>query len=158
MMRRLGCDIEGCVIKVLTLFHDMVRGNHAIGLPHSLKFEHKYSCYVAVKYARAIFPKSIEFISSKTLELFYTKFFEPITPSTINGEKYFLLIVDDFSRLMWVKILENKSEAFRSFQKSKTLAESESKGASIKYLRTNRVGEFTLEEFLKWHEEKDIQR
>ena len=27
----------------------------------------------------------------------------------------FLLIVDDFSRLMWVKILKNKSEVFSAF-------------------------------------------
>ena len=44
----------------------------------------------------------------------------------------FLLIVDDFSRLMWVTILKNKLEAFRDFQKFKSLAKSESNGASAK--------------------------
>ena len=44
----------------------------------------------------------------------------------------FLLIIDDFSKLMWVAILKNKVEAVRNFQKFKSLAESESNGALIK--------------------------
>ena len=87
----------------------MVRGTHAIGLPHSSKFEHKGNCCVAEKHARAPFPKSNELRASKHLELFYANICGPITPSTINGGKYFLLIVD-FSRLMWVEIFKNKSE------------------------------------------------
>ena len=69
-----------------------------------------------------------------------------------------MLIIDDFSRLMWVAILMNKSEAFGAFKKFKTLEESESNGALIKCLRTDRGGEFTSEEFSKWCEEKGIQR
>ena len=48
-----------------------------------------------------------------------------------------LLIVDNFSRLMWVAILKNKSEAIGAFQEFKTLVESESNGALIKCLRTD---------------------
>ena len=70
----------------------------------------------------------------------------------------FFLIVDDFSRLMRVEILKNKSEAFRAFQKFKTLEESVSNGALIKCLRTDRGGEFTSEEFSTWFEEKGMQR
>ena len=43
-------------------------------------------------------------------------------------------------------------------KKFKTPVESESNGALIKCLRTDRGGEFTYEEFSKWCEEKDIQR
>ena len=136
----------------------MGRGNHAIGLPHSSKFECKCSCCVARKHARAPFPTSVEFRASKPLELVYADICGPITPSTIKGRKFFFLIIDDFSRLMWVAILKNKLEAFRVFQKFKTLAESESNGASIKCLMTDHGGEFTLEEFSMWCEEKDIQR
>ena len=59
-------------------------------------------------------------------------------------QAFFLYVVDDFSRLMWVEILKNKSEAFNAFTKLKTLAESESNGALIKFLMTDRGGEFTL--------------
>ena len=73
-------------------------------------------------------------------------------------ESIFLLIVDDFSRLMWMAILKNKSEAFGAFKKFKTLVESEYNGALIKFLRTNRGGEFTSKGFSKWCEEKGIRR
>ena len=139
-------------------FHDMVRGNHAIVLPHSSKFYNKYSCCRAKKHARDPFPKSIEFRASKPLELVYVDISRPITPSTINGGKFFLLIVNDFYRLMWVKILKNKSEAFRAFQKLKTLAKSISNGALIKCLRTDHCGEFTSKELSTLCEEKGIQR
>ena len=138
--------------------HGMVKVNHAIGLPSSSKFEHKCSCCVARKHARVPFLKSTEFRASKPLELVYSDTCGPITPSTINGGKYFLLIFDDFSRLMWMAILKNKSEAFGAFQKFKTLAESESNGALIKCLRTDCVREFASKEFSKWCEEKGIQR
>ena len=51
-------------------------------------------------------------------------------------ESVFLITIDDFPRLMWVKILKNKLEAFRVFKKLKTLSKSESKEAMIKFLRT----------------------
>ena len=137
--------------------HDIVSGNYAIGLPHSSKFEHKCNCSMFGKHTRATFPKSIEFKASKPLD-FRANICGPITPSTINGGKYFFLIFYDFSRLMWETILKNKSKAFRAFQHFKFLVESESNGASIKCLRTDCVGEFPSEEFSMWYEEKGIQR
>ena len=58
-------------------------------------------------------------------------------------EIIFSLIVDDFSTLIWVAILKNKSEAFGALKKFKTLAESESNGALIKCLRIDCGGKFT---------------
>ena len=46
-----------------------------------------------------------------------------------------MLIVDDFSRKMWVYFLKYKSDAFSTFQKFKTLVEKES-GCNIMTLRT----------------------
>ena len=109
--------------------HGMVKGNHAIWIPSSSKFEHKCSFCLAGKHARAPFPKETEFRASKPLELVYVNICGLVTQSTINGEKYFLLIVDDFSRLMWLEILKNKSEVFSAFQKFKTLVESKSNEA-----------------------------
>ena len=113
---------------------------------------------MARKHARAIFPKSTKFRASKSLEMAYVDNCGPITPSTIKGGNYFFLIFDDFSRLLWVAILKNKSEALRAYQNFKTLTKSESNGASIKCLRIDRGGEFTSKEFSTWCEEKGIQR
>ena len=138
--------------------HGIMKGNHPIGLPSSSKFEHKCSCCMVRKHARAPFPKANEFRSSKPLELLYDDICGPIKPSRISEGKYFLIIVNDFSRLMWVAILNNKLEAFGAFKKFKTLVESESNEALIKCMRTDQGGEFTFEEFSKWFEEKGIRK
>ena len=43
----------------------------------------------------------------------------PITPETLSGNKYFLLLVDDRSHFMWLTVLPSKdraAEAIREFQ------------------------------------------
>ena len=70
----------------------------------------------------------------------------PITPSTLGGSKYFLLTMDDFSRLMWVSMLKLKSDALREFKHIKALVEAE-KGTRIQCLRSDKGGEFTSEDF-----------
>ena len=115
LWHRRMCHQSACTL------HGIVKGNHAIGLPSSSKFEHKCNCYVAGKHARAPFPKALEFRASKPLELVYANIYGTIITSTIDGGKYFLLIVDDFFRLMWVAILKNNSEAFGALQKFKIL-------------------------------------
>ena len=60
--------------------HGMVKGNHAIRLPSFSKFEHKCSCCVAGKHARAPFPKETRFRASNPLELFYANIYGQFTP------------------------------------------------------------------------------
>ena len=81
----------------------------------------------------------------------------PITPLSLGGSRYFLLIIDDFSRLTWVAVLQCKSDAFEAFKHFKNLAETE-KGVKIKALRSDRGGEFTSEEFSKFCLEHGIKR
>ena len=47
----------------------------------------------------------------------------PIKPLTLGGKSYFLLIVDDFSRYMWISLLAYKAEALQSFKKFRVMAE-----------------------------------
>ena len=41
------------------------------------------------------------------------------------GEEYFMLIIDDFTRMTWVCLLKKKSEAFGYFKIFKALVENE---------------------------------
>jgi hypothetical protein len=43
-----------------------------------------------------------------TLDLVHGDLCGPITPSTPSGNNYFLLLVDDMSRYMWVQLLSGK--------------------------------------------------
>lgn len=60
--------------------------------------------------------------------------------TSLGGSKYFLLFIDDYSRMRWVYFLTNKSETFEHFRKFKALVEKQS-GSYIKAPRTDRGGE-----------------
>ena len=92
-----------------------------------------------------------------TLELIHTNICGPISPATLGGSRYFLLIIDDFSRLTWVAMLQCKSDVFEAFKCFKNLVETE-KGMKIKTLRSDRGGEFTSNEFSKYCLEHGIKR
>jgi len=66
----------------------------------------------------------------------------PITPATHGGRRYFLLLVDDCSRYMWLQLLASKGEAADAIKHFKETVEAES-GKKLNVLRTDRGGKFT---------------
>ena len=95
----------------------MVEGLPKIEVPDQLC----QSC-VAGKQHQSSFPKGSQFRTSKPLELVHIDIYGPISPSALGGSRYFLLIVDDFSQLMWVSMLKLKSDALTEFKRFTTLA------------------------------------
>jgi hypothetical protein len=65
----------------------------------------------AGKHVGAHHPAKNILSSSRPLKLLNMDLFRPITYISIGGNKYGLLIVDDFSRFTWVFFLQDKSEA-----------------------------------------------
>ena len=61
--------------------------------------------------------------TNKPLLLVHMGLCRPSRTNTLGGESYFMLIIDDFSRLTWVEFLRYKSEAFEKFKIFKTLVE-----------------------------------
>jgi IS30 family transposase len=59
-----------------------------------------------------------------------------------RGNKYFLLLVDDLSRYMWVVMIPSKDHAVAVIKDIQARVEGES-GLKLKALRTDRGGEFT---------------
>ena len=66
---------------------------------------------------------------------------------TINtrGNTYFLLLVNDFSRYMWISLLKTKDEALEALKGIKMAAEIEV-NLKFEFLQTDREGEFTTKE------------
>ena len=71
-------------------------------------------------------------------------------PATNGGRQYFLLLVDDCSRYMWLQLLTSKDEAAAAIKKFKMRAEAES-GKKLRVLRTDRGSEFTSVEFAAYY-------
>jgi hypothetical protein len=73
----------------------------------------------------------------------------PIAPVTSRGNKYFLLLVDDLSRYMWVVVIPSKDHAAVAIKEIQAWAEGES-GLKLRVLRTVRGGKFTAREFAEY--------
>ena len=104
------------------------------GLPHiNTPSKLCHNC-ISGKHHKTPFPKLSTFRASMPLELIHADICGPITPPTLGGNRYFLLIIDYHSRLIWVAMLQHKSDAFEAFKKFNALAETE-KGVKLKALR-----------------------
>ncbi|GJU30961.1 zinc finger, CCHC-type containing protein [Tanacetum coccineum] len=109
------------------------------------------------KHNRAPFPKKAKGRSTSPLDLVYGDLCGPITPPTPSGKKYIFLLVDDYSRYMWVYFLNTKDQAFDTFKEYKKTIENELR-TTLKMLRTDRGGEFTSNEFTQYCKENGIAR
>jgi transposase InsO family protein len=69
------------------------------------------------------------------------------TKKGLKGEKYFMLLVDDYTRMTTVCFLKNKSKAFEKFNIYKEMVENEM-DSRIKCLISHNGGEFTSKEFM----------
>src|SRR5579871_6515974 len=59
----------------------------------------------------------------KVLELIHTDICGPMKTTSIRNAKYFMLFIDDYSRITAVYFLENRSNTFNKFQEYKTYVE-----------------------------------
>lgn len=75
------------------------------------------------KQTRKQIPLKSSYSATKVLELVHGDLCGPIQPETASGKRYFLLLVDDFSRYMWVYFLKTKDEALNAFKNFCTLVE-----------------------------------
>ncbi|KAG7599301.1 Integrase catalytic core [Arabidopsis suecica] len=107
------------------------------------------------KQPRRSFPKKSQSNTNKTLELIHSDVCGPMQTESINGSKYFLTFIDDFSRMTWVYFLKNKSEVITKFKIFKPYVENQSENR-IKRLRTDGGGEFLSREFIKLCQESGI--
>jgi hypothetical protein len=99
----------------------------------------------------------VTYRAEELLEFVHGDLCGPITPATHDGRCYFLLLVDDCSRYMWLQLLTSKAEAATAIRQFKARVETET-GKKLKILRTDRGGEFTSIEFGVYCAEEGMQR
>lgn len=66
--------------------------------------------------------------------------------NSLGGSRYFMSLIDDYSRKCWLYFLTSKSETLDVFKQWKSHVENET-GMKVKTLRTDRGGEFMSNEF-----------
>nr|GEY94051.1 retrovirus-related Pol polyprotein from transposon TNT 1-94 [Tanacetum cinerariifolium] len=90
----------------------LARNSLVRGLPR-IKFEKDYlcsACAIEKSKKQSLKPKS-EDTNQEKLYLLHLYLYGPMRVASINEKKYILLIVDDYSRFIWVKSLASKDEA-----------------------------------------------
>jgi transposase InsO family protein len=127
------------------------------GLPSLDHVEQFCDVYVLTKQRRLRFPQQSSFRAKERLELMHGDLCGPVTPATPGGRRYFLLLVDDLSRYMWVVVLGSKGEAADAIRRAQVASEAEC-GRKLRVLRTDNDGKFTAAEFASYCVDEGVQR
>lgn len=78
------------------------------------------------KKSRSTF-KTKTYYSKRPLELLHTNHYGPMRITGLNGERYFILFIDEFSRIAWVALLKENSEAFYRFKVFREIIENKTR-------------------------------
>ncbi|WCJ34767.1 Retrovirus-related Pol polyprotein from transposon TNT 1-94 [Euphorbia peplus] len=128
------------------------------GLPNLIQPKEICSGCLLSKQARKPFPSQSNFTAKIALELIHGDLCGPISPVTPAGNKYFMLLVDDYTRMMWVYMIKTKDEALSVFKRFKAMVEKDGTKQGIQVFRTDRGGEFCSNEFNKFCADTGILR
>ena len=92
--------------------HDLVRGLKDV------TFEKDKLCSAcqAGKQVGNTHPKKSMMSTSKAFELMHMDLFGPTTYTSIGGNKYGFVVVDDLTRYTWVFFLIDKNDVFATFK------------------------------------------
>jgi transposase InsO family protein len=112
--------------------------------------------YALTKQRRLPFPQQSSFRAKERLELMHGDLCGPVTPATAGGRHYFLLLVDDLSRYMWVVVLGSKGEATGAIRRAQAAAEVEC-DRKLHVLCTDNGGEFTVAELTSYYADEGVQ-
>ena len=84
--------------------------------------------------------------SKGTLDYIHADLWGPAQTVSLGGARYFLSLIDDFSRMVWVFGLKSKDKVFDQFKNWKTLVETQA-NRKVRRLRTDNSLEFCNKDF-----------
>lgn len=105
---------------------------------------------------KKVFKHNLPMRSKKKLELVHYDVYGPFEVRSNEGNYYFLTFMDEFTKYMWIYLIERKSEVFTQLKKFKLHVEKQS-GCKLKKLRTDGGGEYTSREFARFCNEESIK-
>ncbi|XP_040362272.1 uncharacterized protein LOC112202395 [Rosa chinensis] len=114
---------------------------------------HCETCALA-KSHRSSYPSSFH-SSTMPFELIHSDVWGPSKHSTLSGMRYFVLFIDDFTRLSWVVLLKSKDSVFSAFTAFHKLVRTQY-DAHVKVFRSDNGGEFVNHSFHEYFQHHGI--
>ena len=107
------------------------------------------------KQHRQPFPKKV-WRASKKLQLVHIDLYGPQRTSSLNGNLYYIVFIYDLTRMCWIFLLKQNSDAAGVFGKFKARVENES-ACLIQMVKSDNGKEYTSETFNRFCEEAGIE-
>nr|GEV28236.1 ribonuclease H-like domain-containing protein [Tanacetum cinerariifolium] len=126
------------------------------GLP-KLKFEKDHLCSACAmgKSKKKSHKPKFEDPNQEKLYLLHMDLYGPMSVESVNGKKYILVIVDDYSRFIWVKFLRSKDEALDFIIKFLKMIQVRLK-IPVRHIQTDNKTEFVNQTLREFYEEVGI--
>ncbi|GJS35850.1 retrovirus-related pol polyprotein from transposon TNT 1-94 [Tanacetum coccineum] len=119
--------------------NELARKNLVRGLP-MLKYNKDHlcpSCQLG-KSKKASHPLKTENTNTEVLHSLHMDLCGPMRTESINGKKYVLVIVDDYTRFGWVRFLRTKDETPQVIEKF-IVKTQRALNATVRFVRTNKI-------------------
>lgn len=94
------------------------------------------------KICRKTHPRINERRNKRIMELWHIDLIGPIRPKTYGGRRYIFTMADDFSRMIFIKLLDRKSEAAEELKKIVTLKEINQKESNRETFEEIQIGQW----------------
>jgi transposase InsO family protein len=133
--------------------HKFQKDGHILGLTNII-FENDRpcgACQAGKQVGTHHYAKNI-MTTTRPLEMLHMNLFGPIAYISIDGNKYGLIIVDDYSRFSWVLFLQDKNETQELLKKFFRRAQNEF-DAKVNKIRSNNGTEFKNTQVEDFHKD-----
>jgi len=123
------------------------RLTHMSQLYPSLTFDHNATCDICHFAKQKKFPfTSTLFVASSKFELLHFDIWGPLSATSVHNHRYFLTILDDYTRFVWIVLLKSKSEVSQHVKNFISLIENRFH-ITPKTIRSDNGPEFLLHSF-----------
>ncbi|GJV02890.1 retrovirus-related pol polyprotein from transposon TNT 1-94 [Tanacetum coccineum] len=154
--RRAGYGTVDYLILTSGTLNKLAKDGLARGIPR-LKFQKDHLCSACAlgKSKKTYHQPKAEDTNQRKLYLLHMDLCAPMRMASINGKRYILVIVDDYSRFTWVRFLKTKDEASAAIIKCIKNIQVRLK-AIVWNVRIDNGTEFVNQTLLEWYENVGI--
>ena len=108
------------------------------------------------KQTRIPFRQNKAWRAIQSLQLIHTDVRGPMKTPSLNNSKYYIVFIDDYSRMYWIYFMKLKYEVTDIFAKFKAWVETQSR-CKMQVIRSDNGTEYTSEKFNKFYEDASIE-